>query len=282
MTGLIGSGLLGSALAERFLAAGGEVLGFDVDPARRAALAALGGRAIDSAAAVAESCDRIVLSLPNSDVVEAVLREIGPTLRAGQTIVDTTTGGPDQTEAIGRRLAEAGVEYLDATVSGSSADVRQGAAVVMVGGERPAFDACTDLFRAFAKSWHYLGSWGSGSKMKLVTNLILGLNRAALAEGLSLAGAMGIDLASALDVLKQGAAYSRAMDTKGEKMVRGDFQPQARLSQHLKDVRLILSAAERAGSPTPLSALHRQLLESLEQAGCGDLDNSAIIKAFTR
>jgi 3-hydroxyisobutyrate dehydrogenase-like beta-hydroxyacid dehydrogenase len=118
--------------------------------------------------------------------------------------------------------------------------------------------------------------------MKLVTNLVLGLNRAALAEGLAFAGALGLDAGRALALLRDSAAHSRVMDGKGEKMVRGDFEPQARLAQHLRDVRLILAESEAAGLPLPLSLAHRRLLEAAEAAGYGPLDNSAVIRAYDR
>ena len=116
--------------------------------------------------------------------------------------------------------------------------------------------------------------------MKLVVNLVLGLNRAVLAEGLSFARKTGVSPERALEILKCSAAYSRVMDTKGRKMLRSDFKPQARLSQHLKDVRLILSFGKKFGAKLPLSAQHRKLLELVDTAGGGDLDNSAIIQAF--
>jgi 3-hydroxyisobutyrate dehydrogenase-like beta-hydroxyacid dehydrogenase len=118
--------------------------------------------------------------------------------------------------------------------------------------------------------------------MKLVVNLVLGLNRAVLAEGLSLARSCGLDLPETLRVLRAGAAYSRVMDSKGPKMIAGEFQPQARLSQHLKDVRLILAEAERVGALVPLSRLHRDLLEAVEAGGWGEEDNAAVIRAFSR
>ena len=117
--------------------------------------------------------------------------------------------------------------------------------------------------------------------MKLVVNLVLGLNRAALAEGLALARWCDLDLGQCLRVLQAGAAYSRVMDTKGRKMIEQDFRPEARLSQHLKDVRLILALAEQVGARTPLSQLHRELLERAEAAGWGQDDNSAVIRLFT-
>jgi 3-hydroxyisobutyrate dehydrogenase-like beta-hydroxyacid dehydrogenase len=118
--------------------------------------------------------------------------------------------------------------------------------------------------------------------MKLVLNLVLGLNRAVLAEGLCYAAAAGVDPAAALEILKAGPAYSRVMDTKGQKMLAGDFTAEARLSQHLKDVRLILESGARAGASLPLSSVHRALLEKAEAAGFGAADNSAVIKAFAK
>lgn len=118
--------------------------------------------------------------------------------------------------------------------------------------------------------------------MKLAVNLVLGLHRAVLAEGLAFAEACGLDPRQTLEILKSGPAASRVMDVKGEKMLTGDFALEARLSQHLKDVRLILDAGRAARSPLPLSTLHAELLQALVERGCGDLDNSAIRKAFER
>src|SRR5438094_9918199 len=136
--GLVGLGLLGSALAERFLRSGLSVVGYDVDPARCQAFGELGGGRERSAGAVVRACGRVVLSLPNTAIVETVLGEVAPHLRDGLTVMDTTTGDPDRTAAVGAGLAERGVHYLDATVVGSSEQVRAAEAVAMVGGERAA------------------------------------------------------------------------------------------------------------------------------------------------
>jgi 3-hydroxyisobutyrate dehydrogenase-like beta-hydroxyacid dehydrogenase len=278
--GLVGVGLLGGAIAERLLGAGFRVVVADVDPSRSEALRRLGGEAVGDPSEVFRACDRVLLSLPTSDVVAAVIDRAEGALRPGQVVIDTTTGAPRDAEAAGARLAARGVAYLDATVSGSSAQARAGDAVIMAGGDPETFAACRDLFAALARSAFHVGPVGSGSRMKLATNLVLGLNRAALAEGLAFARAIGLDPALTLDVLRAGAAYSRVMDAKGPKMVSGDFTPQARLAQHLKDVRLILDEAARAGAVTPLSCVHRGLLESAEAAGFGEADNSAVLRAF--
>ena len=278
--GLIGLGLLGSALAERMVGAGFEVIGYDVDPKRCAALTAAGGRSVESAALVPKLCETLVLSLPDSQVVAEVLKSLQPRLRAGQRILDTSTGEPLDVEAMAGSLTKQGIDYLDATILGSSVQVREGQALVMVGGTDEAFRSSRDLLACFGRQTFYVGPPGAGSRMKLVVNLVLGLHRAVLAEGLTLAKGLDLDLPMALVILKAGAAYSAVMDTKGEKMLAGDFTAQARLSQHLKDVRLMLAAAERTGTTLPLSEVHRVLLERAEAAGYGDADNSAVLRAF--
>jgi 3-hydroxyisobutyrate dehydrogenase-like beta-hydroxyacid dehydrogenase len=225
LVGLIGIGILGGAMAERLLGRGYRVLGFDLMPERRESLRRLGGKVAADSPEVIRSCDRVILSLPTSDAVVGLIGRIEPFLRAGQTLIDTTTGDPRSAEATGERLAASGVAYLDATISGSGDLARQGDVVVMAGGDEAAVAACRDLFESLARATFHVGPVGSGSKMKLATNLVLGLNRAALAEGLAFARALGIDEALTLDVLREGAAYSRAMDAKGPKMIAGDFTP---------------------------------------------------------
>ena len=152
----------------------------------------------------------------------------------------------------------------------------------MVGGQRPAFDACLDVFRALSDRVFYLGPSGAGSKAKLATNLVLGLNRLVLAEGLVFAEKLGLDPAAFLELLRVSPAYSAAVDTKGAKMVRGDFTPEARLKQHFKDVRLILRYAAQAAQELPLSKAHADILQKAIEAGDGELDNCAVINEVRR
>lgn len=278
--GIIGLGLVGTALAKRLLQAGERVVGFDLAPERRQDLSALGGKASATAIDVAKECDVLLLSLPDSQVVAQVVDELGPALRPGQLLIDTSTGRPEDSAALGERLAARGVAFLDATVAGSSVQVASGEVIVMVGGNAGDYERAAPILATFAQQAFHVGPWGSGAKMKLVVNLVLGLNRAVLAEGLGFAAAMQLDLAAALEILKASPAYSTAMDIKGPKMLSGDFAPQARLSQHLKDVRLILAEGERTAATLPLSSAHRQLLEQAEAAGLGELDNSAIVRVF--
>ena len=281
--GVIGLGLMGSALVERLLAAGYQVVGFDLRDEALQNAKQLGGQPMTSAVAVLDAANVVLFSLPNSNVVEQVCRDaglLGHVKGRKLRIIDTTTGDPDRTAELGRRLSEFGIEYLDATLAGSSQQARAGELIVTAGGPIEIFRQSEELFRCFAKQWFHVGSWGSGARTKLVVNLVLGLNRAALAEGLSFARACGLDLNAILEILRSGAAYSTAMDTKGRKMIQSDFSPEAKLSQHLKDVRLILESARNAGAITPLTELHEQLLSALEAQGFGELDNSSIIRAF--
>ncbi len=279
--GLIGLGLVGSALAERLLRGGQRVLGWDIDPGRVTALRQNGCEGARDVQDVFSRCGRVLLSLPSHREVADVMEAAGGSLHSGLTIIDTTTGDPASTEELAAMLAHRGIVYLDATISGSSAQVRTGSVTLIVGGDADAFAASSDIFESIGQRTFHTGPAGSGAKMKLVTNLVLGLNRAALAEGLAFAGALGLDSTLSLAVMRGSAAYSRIMDTKGERMIHGDFAPDARLSQHLKDVRLIVDIGRDAGLPMPLSAAHRAVLEDAEAAGCGELDNSAIITVLT-
>jgi 3-hydroxyisobutyrate dehydrogenase-like beta-hydroxyacid dehydrogenase len=278
--GIIGIGLVGTAIAERLLQAGYRVRGYDLRPGQMEYLAQAGGRVEASAAEVAAHCDRLILSLPTSAVAGAVLDEVKPRLACGTVVIDTTTGAPEDAARFADSLRALGVEYLDATVGGSSRQVRTREAIFICGGTEAAFARCRDLFEHCCREAYHVGPAGSGARMKLVVNLVLGLNRAVLAEGLEFARSSGIDPYQALEILKASPAYSRAMDTKGMRMLNDEFEPEARLSQHLKDVRLILAAGERFGARLPLSTIHRALLEEAEAAGFGASDNSAVIKAF--
>lgn len=274
---MIGLGLMGTAMAQRLLEHGYRVIVWNRSPNKAAPLLTVGAVWSDHPLA---NCARAIISLYSSDVVRDVLSQMGSDLRSGQILIDTTTGEPSDAQSISKSLAVRGIQYLDAPISGSSDQTRRGDAIVMVGGAQQTFDACADLWSILGKSVFYTGDSGSAAKMKLVSNLVLGLNRAALAEGLTYAAAMGVAPEAALEILKSSAAYSRAMDIKGQKMLTGDFSVQARLSQHLKDVRIIIESAARTGLSLPLSQVHRELLEHCEQLGLGDLDNSAIIRAF--
>ena len=283
--GLIGIGLVGTALAESLIAAGYDVAGFDIVPDKRRHLAAMGGTAAASAREAAEGRRAVILSLMTSQIVREVVTGDGGVLEADAPppfIIDTTTGDPDMTATLASELAARGIAYLDATISGSSSEIRRREGVAMVGGDQRAFDACRDIFQALAEQFFHVGPAGNGAKCKLAVNLVLGLNRVALAEGLLFGQALGLDPDALFDAFCRTFAYSRVMDVKGPKMLRGDFAPGGRLAQHKKDVDTILAYAERLGLALPLSVAHRQLLADAIAAGDGDLDNAAVIRQLRR
>ena len=283
--GLIGVGLVGTALAQNLLARGYAVVGYDVVSERMDHLQRMGGRTADCPADVASAVDCLLLSLPDSTAVRRVMEGPHGVLKADRLptyVIDTTTGDPAATMELAMRLADRGIAFLDATISGSSGQIGRREAVFMVGGDRAAFDACQDVFRALSDRVFYLGSSGAGAKAKLATNLVLGLNRLALAEGLVFAERLGLDLWSFLELLRAGPAYSAAVDVKGEKMLRADFAPEARLKQHHKDVSLILQYARQTGQELPLAGVHADVLEKSIEAGEGELDNAAVINEIRR
>ena len=283
--GLVGLGLVGTAIAQRLLASDFEVIGFDIDSTRCQHLKDLGGNTVSNPAEVAQKVDRIILSLPDTNIVRQVVEGPAGILEAKtppKYIIDTTTGDPDETMALAQRLAQHQIQFLDATISGSSRQVSDKEAVFMIGGQKAAFETCSDIFQALSEKVFYLGPSGSGSKAKLASNLILGLNRVALAEGLVFADKLGLELHTFLEMLKVTPAYSAVMDTKGKKMLAGDFTAESRIRQHHKDVSLILKYAEKYGQELPLSRVHLDALEKAIEAGDADLDNAAIIREIKR
>ena len=174
-----------------------------------------------------------------------------------------------------------GIEMLDAAISGTSKMCAERDVTFLVGGNEEPFRECGAIFSALGKLTFYMGKNGAGAVAKLVVNLVLGLNRMALAEGLCLAGKAGMDPRRTLEVLQGSAAYSKAMDQKGLRMVNKDFlPPEGKLAFHLKDVRLMLDLGHRVNAPLVLSSLHAQALRSEVAKGRGEWDNADIISFY--
>jgi 3-hydroxyisobutyrate dehydrogenase-like beta-hydroxyacid dehydrogenase len=281
--GLIGLGLIGTSLARRLIGCGFTVHGFDIAPGRCVVLRDLGGIAASSARDVGLACDCVLLAVFDTGQVEQVLEHPGGLApRPGQLVLCTSTCDPDAIAALGARLAARGVRFLEVPLSGNSDQIALGNGVALVGGSRADMEAAAAILAAISREQFHVGPVGSGGRAKLAVNLVGGLNRAVLAEGLAFAEAMGLDLAAFLQVLKASAAYSRAMDTRGMKMVRSDFAPHAWLKQSLKDFQLMQVAADRAGQELPLARLYTELIESCIAHGEGELDNSAVICELRR
>jgi 2-hydroxy-3-oxopropionate reductase len=278
--GLIGLGLMGEVYARRLIAAGFAVTGFDVDAARNERLAQIGGRA-GTLAGIARDCDPIVVAVFSTDQVEDVVERALLPAAAGKIVICTSTCDPDRVAALGARVAER-LRFLEVPVSGTSEQVRQGDGVGLIGGdEKIAADAAPVLAALFPKR-HHIGKVGDGGRAKLAINLILGLNRLALAEGLVFADRLGLDPAAFLNLARVSAAASQVMDTKGPKMVAKNFAPEGRVRQTLKDTQLMLDQARKIGQQLPLLSVHAEVLEACRRHGEGEQDNSIVIEEIRR
>ena len=287
--GVIGAGLMGTACTRRLLAAGFEVLACDVDEAKRKAIAQVGARAVASVAELARECAIMVIAVFSTDQVEQVIE--GPdgvlhaAVHAGQqrVVICVSTCDPDRLAALAGRVAPRGVEFLEVPISGTSGQVAEGQGVGLVGGSRRVMDDAAAVLDAICPRRHYLGTVGNGSRAKLAVNLILGLNRAALAEGLVFAERLGLDRSALLEVAKGSAAYSQVMDIKGPLMARREYRnPVSRVDQSLKDFRLMLAQAEAHGQELPFSRLYARMLEDCMKHDEAGWDNAAIAEAIAR
>jgi 3-hydroxyisobutyrate dehydrogenase-like beta-hydroxyacid dehydrogenase len=286
--GMVGLGLVGAALSARLAAAGHPVVGFDRDAAATAAWLR-GDRAWRTAAAsaaeVGRCCAAVVLAVFDTAGVLDVVEGPGGLVEGGtlRLVIDASTGEPEALQALAARLAGRGVQLIEAPLSGSSAQITEGTATMLLGGAAADIAANATLLEALSPRRIHVGGAGMGARAKLATNLVLGLNRAALAEGLVFAERLGIAPATYLELVLATPARSDAALAKGERMVQGDFTPpQSRIRQHLKDVQLMLAAARLAGQRLPLSEAHAQLLRAAVAVGDGELDNAAIVRQLRR
>ena len=278
--GVIGVGLMGEVYARRLVAAGFAVIGYDVDQAKNERLAGFGAKA-GSLAEIATTCEPIVLAVFNTDQVEDVVEHTLVFAAAGKIVLCTSTCDPDRIAALGVHVGNR-LRFLETPVSGTSEQVRQGDGVGLIGGdEKISTDAASVLDAIFRRRFH-IGKVGDGGRAKLAVNLILGLNRLALAEGLVFAERLGLDPAAFLDVARRSAAASQVMDTKGPKMIGGDFAPEGRVRQTLKDTHLMLDQAHKAGQALPLLQIHADVLEACIRHGDSERDNSIVIEEIRR
>jgi 3-hydroxyisobutyrate dehydrogenase-like beta-hydroxyacid dehydrogenase len=221
----------------------------------------------------------------STDQVEAVIEsELLPAMGdgSGKIVLVASTCDPDRIAALGKRVVTRGLRLLETPVSGASGQVSRGEGIGLIGGDARVASAVEPVLRALFASYFHIGKIGDGGRAKLAVNLILGLNRLALAEGLVFAERLGLNPAAFLKVARRSAAYSQVMDVKGSKMIHGEFAAEGRVTQHLKDVHLMLEQAERVKQHLPLLEIHADVLEACVRQGEGDLDNSAVIEEIRR
>ena len=281
---IVGLGLVGSALAQRLLAVGFAVTGFDLREEARTALAAQGAHVVGSLQELSGTAACVVLAVFNTDDVLAVVEGPGGLLSAPglASVIDCSTGEPEALQALAARLKARGVDFIEAPLSGSSQQIAAGEATLLLGGEALAIAKCEPVLATIAARRMHVGGAGMGARAKLATNLVLGLNRAVLAEGMVFAERMGIAPEHFLALVLASPATSGAAQAKGQMMVSGDFTPQSRIRQHLKDVTLMMTTAAASGQSLPLTQAHAALMEAAVDAGDGELDNAAIIRELRR
>lgn len=296
--GIAGLGLMGSACATRLDAAGFMLRGYDVDAERRHAFRGPRRQPAESIATLA-TCDVVVLAVFDTDQVEAVVEGPGGLLAAlhaspagrtatrraasGPIVVCTSTCDPDRIAALAARCAAAGLRFVEMPVSGTSGTVARGEAVGLVAGAEADITAATPVLRALCPVRHALGAAGNGGRAKLAVNLVLGLHRGAMAEGLVFAEALGLEPERFLQVLIGSAAYSRVMDVKGPMMATRRFEPpQSKVDQSLKDFHLIADQAKARGQALPFAQVYTTLLQDCLARGDATRDNAVIIEAVAR
>jgi 3-hydroxyisobutyrate dehydrogenase-like beta-hydroxyacid dehydrogenase len=275
--GIVGVGLLGGAVAQRLLDAGYEVSGHDVRPDTVAALVSRGLRAAPSAAAAAEGASVVFTILPSLESVEAVVRGLIGTVDRDATLVQMSTVSPGLTRALGEAARARGVAFLDTPMSGTSAMVARGDCTIYVAGDRARADVCRPVFDAIAKKTVYVGALGTATVAKLATNLLVGLNTAALAEAFVLARKGGLEPSRLLEILKESAAGGRMVDIRGPLMVNHDFTAQMKLDLFMKDFALMLDEGRRVGAPLLLTGIVRELAAAAVASGHGGDDLASIV-----
>jgi 3-hydroxyisobutyrate dehydrogenase-like beta-hydroxyacid dehydrogenase len=278
--GIVGVGLLGSAVALRLLQHDFEVIGYDIRADRVTALAPQGLRTAASVAAVAEAADAIFTILPTLESVETVICGPGGLIDTAPRqvlLVQMSTVSPELSRRLGQAAAAQGLRFLDAPISGTSAMVARGDCTIFMGGEPAAVQACRPLFDAIARRTVPVGDVGMASLAKLVTNLLVALHTASLAEALVLAAKGGLDPATMLDALSDSAAGSRMLEVRGPLMVAGEFPPQMKLDLFLKDLRLMLEAGQHLEVPLPLTRTAQALYAAAAAMGAGSQDLAVVI-----
>ena len=279
--GIIGLGLMGTALSERLIEADVPWIGFDIEASRCEKLKAAGGMVATSVHELASRSRTIVVAVYGGEQVEALFDGLesgaGP---ARPIVICTTTCTPDEIIRLAERARRADIALVEAPISGTSAEVRHGTATALVAGEAGAISSVSTLLDTLCPRRLRVGAIGDASRTKLAINLILQNNRAALAEGIAFAEALGLNGRSFLAAARYSAAYSRVMETKGEKMLARDFRPQSHISQTLKDAELILEEAARHGLVLPITTAQAGLLRAAIALEGPDGDSAAVIEAI--
>ena len=283
--GYIGLGIMGRPVAINLLRAGYPVFIWARRPESLEPVAQEGGQFCASPREVAVESDVIFTNVSDTSDVEAVVlgsEGVIQGARPGSILVDMSTISPSATRAMAARLREKGVEMLDAPVSGGEQGAIAGSLSIMVGGSAEAFARVLPLFHVVGKNIVHCGGNGAGQVTKACNQVVIAQTMAAVGEAFVLARSSGVDPARVREALLGGFAQSRVLETHGQRMLDGNFQPGFKARLHQKDMRIVLEAAYELGIALPGAALATQYVNALVGGDLGELDSSAIYKIQER
>jgi len=279
--GFIGLGNMGGRMARRLVDAGHLVLGYDVDPERAAKV---GVEAFASISDVAVATDCILLSLPDSSVVEKVVEGRGGLLEAsrrGQVIIDLSTAAPSSTQRLHGLLGGKGVELVDAGISGGAAAAENGTLTIMAGGRKTVVDGLAWVFEPIASKVHWMGESGAGHSTKLLNNFLNAVSLAASAEVLLAARQAGLDLATVLEVINSSSGVNFATLNRFPRIIEGDYLEGGLTSKlMLKDVIMYVEHVRELGVPSLNAAGPIASFGAASQLGYGDQISNRVVDAL--
>jgi len=275
--GMIGLGIMGSAMSANLMKAGFKVVGFDVLPRRLREHRKAGGFVARDCRDIAARCDILVTSLPSADALLETAAELAESARRNQIIVETSTLPIPAKEEARKRLAARGAILLDCTLSGTGAQARVKDLIVYASGERKSYRHTTAVLEGFARAHYYVGSFGAGSKVKFVANLLVAIHNVAAAEAMVLAMKSGLDPAMVLKVVADGAGGSRMLQVRGPMMVKGDYsEATMKVQTWQKDMTIIGDYARKIDCPTPLFLASAPIYTAAMAMGLGAEDTGAV------
>ncbi|RYF18052.1 MAG: NAD(P)-dependent oxidoreductase [Comamonadaceae bacterium] len=281
----IGIGTMGREMALNLAKAGHRVAAYDVRAEAVQALASHGIRAAASIAAAIEGADAVITMLPDTPDVEAVVYGAGGLLAhppQGRLVIDMSTIAPGAVRRIHADLRKAGVDFIDAPVSGGPLGAKNATLSIMAGGDAAAFERARRFFSAMGTTITHVGDSGAGQMVKLCNQLICGINIQAICEALALGRAAGVDLQLLRKVLLGGSAASWMLDKLGPQMIEGDASAGFRIDLMLKDLRLVAQQAQETSVPLPATALVTTQYLDARAHGEGANGNQALFRVYDR
>ncbi len=275
--GIIGLGIMGSAMATNLVGAGFAAFGYDLLARRRSELARVDVRATRSARDLAKRASIVVTSLPSSAALLQVAAEIAAAKQRGQIVVETSTLPIATKEQARRILAARAITLLDCPLSGTGAQARTRDLAVYASGQRRAYRRSIPVLEAFARAHYYLGPFGAGSKMKFLANLLVAIHNVSTAEAFVLGLKAGLDPATIIKVLGDGAGSSRMLQIRGPMMVRNDYRDATmKVAVWQKDMRIITEFARELDCPTPLFAATSAIYNAAMAQGFAEADTASV------